>query len=174
MRLRAWQRRWTYGALLVVFLTGLILFLLMEYGQVEGDFGPRPHPWQGSVLAWHGGAAMLWLIALGTLAEHVRAGWKAGQARLSGSLQLLAHGVLALTGFALYYVGDETWQARSRTLHLWIGLAVPALLVAHLWARANPRARPTIRTRHLARPRHEAEGKPTQSSTSSTEPKGVI
>jgi uncharacterized membrane protein len=43
------------------------------------------------------------------------------------------HGLLMLSGYALYYLSDENWRARVSNFHLWLGVAAPALLIVHIW-----------------------------------------
>jgi hypothetical protein len=82
----------------------------------------------------HGGAAMLALLVLGALTMHIRRGWKADKNRLSGALLIAVNAFLIVTGYGLYYAGDEALRAWLSRWHGWIGLASGVLLPAHVVA----------------------------------------
>ena len=84
------------------------------------------------MLQIHGGAAMLTLVVLGALFGHVQRGWKARQNRLSGSVLLGVNGLLALSGYGLYYASDEGLRDFLSQWHARIGLSVAGLLVLHV------------------------------------------
>ncbi len=106
----------------------------------------------------HGGAAMAALLVLGALTPHVKRGWKAAKNRLSGSVLLAANAFLTLTGYGLYYAGDEAVRAWFSRWHAWIGLGLGALIPAHVIA-GRLIMRALHRQRHpelSARPPHPA------------------
>jgi hypothetical protein len=89
-------------------------------------------PW---LLKIHGFSAMAFVLLLGTLLPgHVRRAWHARKNRGNGAFFLAAIGLLTLSGYALYYLGDETWRNAASQFHLWLGLAAPLLLVWHICA----------------------------------------
>jgi uncharacterized membrane protein len=82
----------------------------------------------------HGFSAMAFVLLLGTLlAGHVRRAWHARKNRANGVFFLTAISLLTLSGYALYYLGDENVRAIVSNFHLWLGLAAPALLILHIW-----------------------------------------
>ena len=92
-----------------------------------------PGPARLYLIATHGLAAMLFLVALGAIVVlHVREGWRRRRNRWSGAIMLTAVGLLAITAFGLYYVGSEGLRDAGSTLHLAVGLALPLILAVHV------------------------------------------
>jgi hypothetical protein len=86
------------------------------------------------LIAVHGFSAMFFVLWLGTLlASHVSQAWKARKNRLNGAFFLVAVGLLTLSGYALYYLSNESLRAADGQFHLWLGVAAPALLGWHIW-----------------------------------------
>ena len=116
-----------------VFASGAAWAGLHWFARVEGEFGPQFHPAEPWLLKAHGAAAMAVLIVLGTLLPiHVQRGWQAGHNRFSGAGLLAVFGVLILSGYGLYYIGEENVRACASLAHTWIGLALPAILAWHI------------------------------------------
>jgi sulfite exporter TauE/SafE len=104
------------------------------------------------MLKIHGAAAMAALILLGALINHVRKGWKARRNRASGLTLFCVILFLAVSGYGLYYAGDERLRSLISQWHAWIGLGLFLLLPAHvLIGRAIRRKR----SRATERPRAE-------------------
>lgn len=133
------QRAAVWAVTFLLWATGTSWWLLarLAEGPRELDSGP----WRQRLIAAHGLGAILFAVLLGTLIErHVRRGWRARANRPSGAATLAAGALLALSGWALYYTGDERWREWTAAVHRWGGLVLPALLVAHvlvgrLWRR---------------------------------------
>src|SRR5262245_60414857 len=65
-------------------------------------------PW---LLKIHGFSAMGFVLLLGTLLPgHVRRSWHAKKNRKNGAFFLVSVSLLTLSGYALYYLGDERWR----------------------------------------------------------------
>jgi cation transport ATPase len=84
------------------------------------------------MLKIHGAAAMAALILLGGLINHVRKSWKARKNRVFGVPLLLSILFLVLTGYGLYYAGNEQLRSLISRWHAWIGLGLFLLLPAHV------------------------------------------
>jgi len=84
------------------------------------------------MLKLHGAAAMAALILLGALITHVRKGLRARKSRSSGITLLLVILFLVVTGYGLYYAGDEQLRSLISRWHAWIGLGISLLLPAHV------------------------------------------
>lgn len=94
------------------------------------------------MLKIHGAGAMAALILLGALINHMRKGWKARKNWTSGLTLLLVILFLVVTGYGLYYAGDEQLRSLISQWHAWIGLSLFLLVPAHvLIARALRRKR---------------------------------
>jgi uncharacterized membrane protein YfcA len=102
----------------------------------------------------HGAAAMAILVLIGMLlCGHVRFAWRARRNWANGSIFLSAFGVLAITGYGLYYTGDERLRAWTSWLHLAVGLALPILLLFHIFLgkRTRPGAQSPTKLRFAFR-----------------------
>lgn len=83
-------------------------------------------------MRFHGAAAMAFLVVLGSLLQHVQAGWAARSNRESGIAMLAFFSVLALTGWLLYYGPDGGLREAGKALHLGLGAMSPVLLFVHV------------------------------------------
>ncbi|MFN2644466.1 MAG: hypothetical protein ABR570_05710 [Burkholderiales bacterium] len=122
-RLHPAHRVLVYAVLLVLILSGALW---------EADVA------RSALIKVHGAAAMASLLVLGSLlARHVATGWSAKANRASGACLLVVLSWLVISGYLLYYVGDETLRRYAAQSHFWTGLALAALFAAHQRARAR-------------------------------------
>ena len=99
---------------------------------VRGEFGPQPHPLEHPLLIVHGVAAAAFLLVAGALIPvHIRLGLAGRRNRLSGIATAAGLALLAATGAALYYIGDERWRAAVSVGHWLLGLAATAVVAWH-------------------------------------------
>jgi hypothetical protein len=144
IRMGSRHRWWIYAVFTALWVSGLLWLLFHYFVQVQGNFGPRPHPLEHWWLRLHGLAAMLTLIALGSvLPQHMRGAWEMARNRMRGTCLIIVMVWLTLTGYALYYFTTADNQAWLSLLHWLPGLAVPLLLWEHIrrgrnQARAGP------------------------------------
>ena len=104
---------------------------LDEVGRA-GNLLRLTNPW---LLKAHGVAAVGFVLLLGTLIPvHIRHSWHARKNRPNGAFFLSAVGLLTISGYTLYYLGDEAWRSGASQFHLWLGLAAPILLFFHIRA----------------------------------------
>lgn len=82
----------------------------------------------------HGAAAMIVLLLLGALLPHIAGGWRLQRNRWSGIALLSLNGLMVLTGYFLYYAGDDALRSGASVLHLVLGAILAILLPAHLYA----------------------------------------
>ena len=133
MRLTGRHRLWFYGASALLFASGAAWLLFRYALRLPGEFEDLPHPGEPWSMRVHGGAAMLFLLMLGTLVRsHIVHGWRLGQNRFSGGAMVAIMVLLTLTGYALYYAGGERIRPVISVLHWAIGLALPAALLWHI------------------------------------------
>lgn len=132
-RLGPLGRRAVYGLCLLLLLTGAAWLVLHTWLRVEGPFGPEHHPLEAWLMRLHGLLALPALLGLGALLPmHVWPAWRPRRRRTSGLVLLAACAVLALGGWALYYVADETARPWLSVSHWVLGLALPALVLTHI------------------------------------------
>jgi len=138
LRLTLRHRAFVYGSSALLFLTGAAWLIAHTRMRVEGEFGDMPHPLERWSLQVHGAVAMLFLMALGSLVRgHIRAGWKAKRSRLSGTTMVAASTALIVSGWCLYYVGNEAARALISQAHWILGLAGPIIIGAHVLGRRS-------------------------------------
>jgi hypothetical protein len=147
IRLKRLQRYFLYAVLALLFLSGAA-WAYWDYLQLPGDFEASAKTWAMKI---HGAAAMAILVMIGMLLSgHVRFAWRARRNRANGSVFLSAFAVLTITGYGLYYAGGESLRAWTSWIHLGLGLALPILLVMHIFLgkRTCPgtQSRPTSRS----------------------------
>ncbi|HYZ73040.1 MAG TPA: hypothetical protein VE641_08165, partial [Chthoniobacterales bacterium] len=90
------------------------------------------NPVPSLMMKLHGAAAMAALVLLGALIHHIRRGWTAKKNRVSGSILLAVILFLVITGYGLYYSGDEQLRSLVSRSHTWIGLGLVLLIPAHV------------------------------------------
>ena len=133
-RLSRWHRRSIYVLTGLLLLSGLawlgVAYLLAEPGEPT----PAPHRFAGLLLAVHGIAAYVALIAYGLVGHaHLRLGWKWRNLR-SGGLGLgTAILALVLTGLGFYYLANEAATVWMRWIHVAAGVALPIWLALHIF-----------------------------------------
>lgn len=149
LRLSPRLRFWTYASFGVVFASGLLWWVLQQWGRTETEFGPAAHPAAAWVLRLHGAAAMLVLVVLGVLLPlHVRRAWRVRKNRFSGAGMLVFCALLIATGWLLYYASGENIRPTVSAIHLWTGLGLPLFLIVHIWLGRRARRHSQIQMPH--------------------------
>lgn len=144
-----------YGTFAVLFLTGAAWFALND-GLAWLGYDGAGHPLSPFLLAVHGAAAMAALLVLGSLIpQHVKRAWSERRNRFTGGLMFSTQVLLVVTGYALYYAGDEGMRGVADVLHLAIGLGFPLFLVWHV---VVGRRRAAARRAQTASVRGQQEG----------------
>lgn len=115
-----------------LWLSGALWLVFHYFVRATGEFGPSRHPLEPWWLDIHGAFAFasLWLLGL-LWGVHMTAGWSAGQRRWSGGLMLGAFATLVISGYLLYYAGDDALRGAASVLHWALGLAAPLAFFAH-------------------------------------------
>jgi hypothetical protein len=134
-----WPRRrrlGVYAVALGLWLSGVAWLVFHYFLATEGPFGARPHPLEAWWLALHGALGFVSLWTLGLLwGVHVAQAWPLRRKRWSGITLLAGAGLLVGSGYLLYYAGNDVLRADAALLHWGLGLACPALFLAHRFAR---------------------------------------
>jgi hypothetical protein len=134
MKLLPWHLALVYLALGLVTLTGggwlVCHYLLAE----AGELGPLPHPREGAWLAAHGISALVMTFVFGSLLfPHFLRGWSLRKSRGNGAALVAVLTLLSASGAGLYYVADDDWRGALGRLHWGLGLALPLLVLGHVW-----------------------------------------
>ena len=121
-----------YTVLAVVFASGGLWAWLHYFARSETDFGTSPaETW---TLTIHGLFAAASLLLIGSLLPlHVKFAWRAKRNRFNGIFFISIVALLILSGYGLYYIGNERLRSSTSWIHLIIGLALPVLLIIHIW-----------------------------------------
>jgi hypothetical protein len=122
-----------YAVSLALFLSG-VFWAWIQHLDEAGKAGEGLRQAKTWLIEIHGFSAMIFVLLFGTLlAGHVRRAWRARKNRNNGVFFITSVGSLTLSGYALYYVGNENWRNAVSDFHLWLGNAAPALLLWHIW-----------------------------------------
>lgn len=123
-----------YTVLALAFLSGAIWASLTWRRQSNGGFGLTAYPSEIWTQRLHGAVAMLVLVLVGRLiASHVPAAWRARRNRRTGGALAATIGFLIVSGYLLYYAGDERLRVWVTRGHLWVGLAFPLIIALHVY-----------------------------------------
>lgn len=127
------RRRWLVnGVGLGLWLTGAVWLLLHYFFMRQGEFGPEHSPLEGWTLKAHAAFAFLALWTLGLLwGVHVVNGWRLARRRWTGGVLMAVMGLLSLSGYLLYYAGDDQLRTLVSVAHWTVGLAVFAAYLVH-------------------------------------------
>jgi Kef-type K+ transport system membrane component KefB len=129
-----WQKKILYIASALLWVSGVAWLYLRYFGQIQTEYGLQSSPAQPLWLKIHGAAAMAFLMVFGTfLLQHVPAGWQDNRHRPSGSSLVVFCALLVLSGWGLYYLGDEKLRHMTSFLHSGIGVLFPLIIFLHVW-----------------------------------------
>jgi hypothetical protein len=134
-------RRFAVHAIgLGIFASGVLWLVFHYFMRTEGPFGPQPDPGEQWARIGHGGFAFAALWVTGMLWErHITKAWGTARRRASGVLLFVILLALIVSGFLLYYVGDEVPLAKLAKFHWMLGLIAPLAFLQHRLARKrNP------------------------------------
>lgn len=133
IRLGPWHQWAVYGSTVVLVASGLVWLVLHYFLAQPGEFGDTFHPGEPWMLRLHGAGAMVGLIVYGSLLPvHIRRAWtirrNIGLGISLGSLLI----ALTVSGYLLYYAGDEETRPVISVVHWVVGLAIPGILTWHV------------------------------------------
>jgi hypothetical protein len=128
MKLAASLRYSLYGTLAALFASGTA-WLATRYG-ARAPFGDSR--WSAVSMQVHGAAAMaLLVLAGGAIALHVGSAWRERRNRVSGLAVGIALLAMTVTGYLLYYAGEDSERAIASVAHWVVGLAAPLVVAWH-------------------------------------------
>ena len=144
MRLDPVLRSLNYAVFAVLIATGAIWLVADQFK--ASDNGEMWQTIAATMLMLHGTTAMAALVLFGMMVPlHIRLSWCTGRSRITGAAMVGMNAVLVVTASGLYYAGSDLLRALAADMHIAVGLALPALIVAHIAAgrRAKALARQT-------------------------------
>ncbi len=115
-----------------VWLSGGAWLLFHYFFTKQGEFGPVENsltPWW---LRLHGafGFAAIWIFGL-LWGTHISVTWPRRRRRWSGGVLGAVFALLIVSGYLLYYVGDDSIRTVISVLHWGIGLICPVFFLFH-------------------------------------------
>jgi hypothetical protein len=126
------QRLAIYCVLGALWLSGCLWLMLEQFFARAGPFGRVPHPLQPGLLLAHGIIGISSMYVLGWVsARHVLRWWPGRVRRWSGGALALFFALLALSGFALFFLTEDRWQRTSAAAHDVLGLGVTVFAIQH-------------------------------------------
>jgi hypothetical protein len=135
------RRRTLHALAIGTWVTGGIWLIFKYFVREVDSFGfDNPHPAQRWWLIGHAAFSFGALWIYGALwPDHVVRGWKAKLRRKSGGTIFGVAAWLALTGCALYYIGNDTARSWTSLAHWIVGLAaIVAYLIHQPWRKRGP------------------------------------
>ena len=139
--LEPWHKKLLYGISAFLWLSGIIWLYFRYSPPMRGEFGPQSHPAKTLCLKLHGAAAMIFLVILGVVLYHIPPGWRKKRQRPSGVALLAVCGFLILTGWGLYYAGNDRLREVTSATHSILGLLLPTIIFLHVWRIVRRRAK---------------------------------
>jgi MFS family permease len=151
IRLKRLQKYFLYAVLALLLLSGAAWAYWNYLAASTGDFEISAKTWAMKI---HGAAAMAVLVLIGMLlSAHVKFAWRARRNRANGAFFLGVFAVLTITGYGLYYAGGEQLRAAASWIHLVLGLALPILLLVHIFLGRKARHSAQVRSGSRYAPR---------------------
>jgi hypothetical protein len=126
------QRLVFHGLIVILFVSGAV-WAWIQHQDNSGQLSQGLRQLKPLLLAVHGLSVVPFVFVLGMLfINHVRRAWAAGHNRKNGLLVIVLMAFLSLSGYVLYYLGNEEWREAASRIHLWLGIAMPLLLLWHI------------------------------------------
>lgn len=115
-----------------LWLSGAAWLLLHYFGQAQGEFGPETNPVEPWMMKAHGLFLIPVLLGIGGMfVAHIPKGWAYVHQRVTGIALGVILGMLVVSGYLLYYLGDEAVRAWTSIAHWGVGLGLPAIFLWH-------------------------------------------
>jgi hypothetical protein len=128
MRIAASLRISLYGATVLLLASGLTWLVARYLSHARW----LPAGLATTSMQIHGAASMAMLVFTGSaVALHAPAGWRDRKNRGSGIAVSAALIIITVTGYCLYYLGDDSARAIASFSHWLLGLAVLPLFLWH-------------------------------------------
>lgn len=131
-RIAAWQIWLLSLSGAGLWLSGGAWLLLHYFGQTPGEYGPEMNPLEPWMMKLHGLVLIPALLGIGGMfVAHIPKGWAHQPQRVAGITLCAVLAVLIVSGYMLYYVGDDVLREWTSLAHWIIGIALPAAFLWH-------------------------------------------
>jgi len=132
-RLRKWG---VYSIGIGIWASGVLWLALHYFLRRKSEFGFETNPAEPWMMKLHGAFAFAALAGLGLLwGVHILNGWFSNRRRWSGGIVFGLACFLGLTGYLLYYAGDDDFRDVVSVAHWAVGIAVIGFFLWHrFWA----------------------------------------
>lgn len=115
-----------------LWLSGVLWLIFHYFLRRQTEFGLHPHPMEFWWRAAHGLFCFASLWTMGFLWKaHIVGAWRSGRHRGSGGVLLSLLAWLSVTGYLLYYLGNEQLLTAVVLLHWSVGVAIPIPFAIH-------------------------------------------
>lgn len=132
-KLPDWQRRSFYGIAVLLWISGALWLVAHFFLRPVGEFGATIHPAEPWSMKVHGAAAMLILWLTGSLLQqHIKRALLARRNLAAGWSMIVLLGLLAFTGYGLYYIAGEESRPLWSAVHWVVGLGLPVMIALHV------------------------------------------
>jgi hypothetical protein len=126
------------STLTLMYLTGVLTWVLGHWFQTDHGFGPESSPFKIWWLQIHSIISLWFLVLFGFLFHsHVIPAWKRRKRRLSGGLLTGTLIFLALTVPGLFYLTNESLKSSVALVHTYVGLVLLFIFLFHYFAKRN-------------------------------------
>jgi hypothetical protein len=116
----------------LLWLSGSAWLLLHYFGQARAEFGPQANPLEPWMMRLHGLVLIPALLGIGGMfVAHIPKGWTHAPQRIAGIALCALLATLIISGYLLYYVGDEAARSWASVIHWALGLGLPVVGVWH-------------------------------------------
>jgi hypothetical protein len=135
------RRRMLYAILIGTWASGALWLAFHHFLMRDTPFGPTPNPFEFWSRAAHGAFAFSAVWLFGVLwGAHVREGWRSLRRRWTGSLMFGLFAWLVVSGYLLYYLGNDWLISTTALLHWSVGLAGPLPFLWHRFGRGGTKS----------------------------------
>jgi hypothetical protein len=115
----------------LMWISGCVWLVLHYFFAEQTEFGVGPNRWEATTIRVHGVVAILAVFLFGWIvSQHVVDAWRQPRNRVRGIVFAFIVTILVMSGYALYYVTNESGRAFFAITHEAIGvLAIVAALL---------------------------------------------
>ncbi len=133
VKIESAHKRFFYSVCLVLWLSGALWLYVRYCLRTSVDITDQSYSYLSLLLKIHGAAAMVFLVVWGALLYHIFPGWNNRRQRPSGVSMVITCLVLILTGWGLYYIGNDGLRNLTSLMHSIFGIIFPVVIFFHVF-----------------------------------------